>query len=154
MIDSHGKPGIAGITSGVETVLLLELVVVVGVLTSVNVDTEVLTIVVVRELVEVTGVEVVDDVEDTELELDAVDSVELELELVVVVVLACWPTTGGYRGSRWNIPANGLVAPVMPAPTAQPSCGLVSETERSPKPGFGVVARGGWSGATCHETPS
>ena len=53
MIASHGKPEIAGNTIGVvvETGVEVELLVVVGVLTTVNVDTEVLTMVVMRGLV-------------------------------------------------------------------------------------------------------
>jgi hypothetical protein len=50
-IDSHGNPGIAGSTIGVETELVDELTVVVGVLTTVIVDTDVLTTVVVKGLV-------------------------------------------------------------------------------------------------------
>jgi hypothetical protein len=55
IMDSHGKPGIAGNTIGVETEIVVELLVVEGVLTTVMVDTEVLTAVVVSELV--TGME-------------------------------------------------------------------------------------------------
>ena len=60
MMDSHGKPGIAGSVIGVETVLVL----LVGVLTTVRVETAVLTDVTVRELVVVTdSVEADDDVD-------------------------------------------------------------------------------------------
>jgi hypothetical protein len=54
MIDSHGKPGIAGSAIGVETELVDELNVVVGVLETVTVDIAVLTIV-VDGVVVVTG---------------------------------------------------------------------------------------------------
>ena len=50
MMDSHGNPGTAGKAIGVETEALD-----VEVLTTVMVDTEVLTEVTVRELVVVTG---------------------------------------------------------------------------------------------------
>ena len=46
IMDSQGKPGIAGIIIGVETELVEELKVVVGVLETVTVDTSVLTIVI------------------------------------------------------------------------------------------------------------
>jgi len=105
-MDSQGKPGIAGSTIGVETETVVELLVIVGVLTTVIVETEVLTTVVAGELVVTRDVEeALDDVElviedmvvtiELELELE----VELELELEVVLV-ACWPTTGGIVGSR------------------------------------------------------
>lgn len=97
IIDSHGKPGTAGITNGVETVLVLE-VLVVGVLVTVTVDgAEVVDVV---ELVMAS--EVVDVLDDVELSLDevVVATVELELELVEFVVVACCPTTGGFGGSR------------------------------------------------------
>jgi hypothetical protein len=55
MIDSHGKPGIAGNAIGVETETVVE-VLVVGVLTTVSVDTEELTTVVVSEFVVVTEI--------------------------------------------------------------------------------------------------
>ena len=55
MMDSHGKPGTAGNTVGVETLIVLKVLVVVGVLTTVIVDTDALTTVVVNELVVVTG---------------------------------------------------------------------------------------------------
>jgi hypothetical protein len=71
MIDSHGKPGIAGSTIGVETELVSELTVVVGVLSTVNVDTEVLSIVLATELVVSTVV------------TDSLDEVTLELELAI-----------------------------------------------------------------------
>ena len=71
-----------------------------------------------------------------------------------VEVVTC-PTTGGVGGSKWNIPASGFVAPVTPAPTAQPSCGFVRETERKPRPGEVLPAtRDGDVGTTVHEAPS
>ena len=103
IIDSHGKPGMAGSTIGVETEIIVELVV--GVLTTVIVETDVLTTVVVSELVVVTdvvnGVEVV-------LTTDDVLVAELDVEFVV----ACCPTTGGVIGSRWKIPVSAFV-PVL-----------------------------------------
>jgi hypothetical protein len=67
IMDSQGKPGIAGNTIGVETELVTEVLVVVGVLTTVIVDIEVLTTVVVSELVVNEVVAGVDDVEVLEL---------------------------------------------------------------------------------------
>ena len=62
IIDSHGKPGIAGSTIGVVTELVDELIVVVGVLETVTVDTEVLTTAVVGELsVEIATVVALDE---------------------------------------------------------------------------------------------
>ena len=110
IMDSHGKPGIAGSTIGVE--IVVELLVIVGVLTTVIVDTEVLTTVVAGELVVISDVEeALDDAalvidEDSvivaiEPELELALEVELELELALEVVLvACCPTTGGTVGSR------------------------------------------------------
>ncbi len=105
-MDSHGKPGTAGSTIGVETEIVVELLVVVGVLTTVIVETEtdVLTTVGGSELVVVTGiVEALDDVElVTELVTEpgvvvVATGPDVEFEPVVVT---CWPTTGGVRGSR------------------------------------------------------
>ena len=60
IIDSHGNPGIAGSTIGVETEIVELLVV--GILTTVVTETEVLTTVVVTELVVVIdSVETVED---------------------------------------------------------------------------------------------
>jgi hypothetical protein len=89
IMDSHGKPGTAGRTIGVETEMVVELLVVVGVLTTVMVETEtdVLTTVVGIELVLVAGiVEVLDDVElVTEPGVIVVATgVDVELEFVVV----------------------------------------------------------------------
>ena len=100
MMDSHGKPGIAGSTIGVVTEIVVELLVVVGVLTTVIVETDVLTTVVVSELVVVTGI--VEALNDVELVTEAgvvVVATELDVELELVVV-TCWPTTGGTAGSR------------------------------------------------------
>jgi len=118
--DSHGKPGIAGSTIGVETDIVVELLVDVGVLTTVIVDTDVLTTVVVSELVVIVDVEALDEVElviDEDDEGTVVVATELELEVLCVllcvvlcVLVACWPTTGGLAGSRWKIPASGVVA--------------------------------------------
>lgn len=55
MMDSQGKPGIAGSTIGVETELVVVELTVVGVLATVNVDTAVLTTVVVSGLVVTAG---------------------------------------------------------------------------------------------------
>ncbi len=104
IMDSHGKPGTAGRTIGVETEIVVELLIVVGVLTTVIVETEtdVLTTAVGIELVVATGiVEALDDVElVTEPGVVVVATgpdVEFELALVL---WTCWPTTGGVRGSR------------------------------------------------------
>ena len=163
MMASHGKPGIAGSTIGVETELVTEVLVVVGVLTTVIVDIEVLTSVVVSELVvdKIRG-ELVDEVVAV-TGVDAVEVLEL-LETTVMVLVAgvavdvdvvpC-PTTGGFKGSKWNIPARGFVAPATPAPTAQPSCGFVRETERNARPGeLEPATRAGEVGTTVHEAPS
>jgi len=169
IMDSQGKPGIAGNTIGVETELVTEVLVVVGVLATVIVDIEVLTIVVMDELVvdDVMDELVVDDVMD-ELVVDDVIAVtgvgDVELielltvettvtVLVVGVDVVTCATTGGFRGSKWNIPARDTGTLVIPAPTAQPSCGFVRETERSPRPGEGTT-RGGERGTTVHEAPS
>jgi len=106
-MDSQGKPGIAGSTIGVETETVVELLVIVGVLTTVIVETEVLTTVVAGELVVTRDVEealddvelVIEDMVVVTIELELELEVELELELEVVLV-ACWPTTGGIVGSR------------------------------------------------------
>ena len=127
IIDSHGNPGMAGSTSGVDTELVVELVVGVSVGVTVTIDTDVLTTVVVRELVVVIGTVLMLDMVETAVDTEVV-ATELEVALADVelaLVVACCPTTGGLCGSRWNIPASGLVAPAIPAPTAHPSCGLV-----------------------------
>ena len=106
IMDSQGKPGIAGSTIGVETETVVELLVIVGVLTTVIVETEVLTTV-AGELVVTRDVEealddvelVIEDMVVVTIELELELEVELELELEVVLV-ACWPTTGGIVGSR------------------------------------------------------
>jgi len=54
IIDSHGNPGIAGSSTGVETELVEELTVVVGVFSTVTVDTAVLTTVVATGVVVTT----------------------------------------------------------------------------------------------------
>lgn len=116
---------------GVETELVDELTAVVGVLCTVIVDTDVLTTVVVTGLVTLVVEGCVVTLEDVALVL-AVEDATLELVLdedtvtvvgedTVVVVAACCPATGGLSGSRWNIPASGLITPDGPVPTAQPS---------------------------------
>jgi hypothetical protein len=124
IIDSHGKPGIAGSTIGVETEIVVELLVVVGMLVTVTVDSA--ADVEVVELVMAS--EVVDSLDDDELALDeeVVAAVELELEFVVV---ACCPTTGGIAGSRWKMPVRVCTPVLGCAPTAQPSVGFVVKTE-------------------------
>jgi len=143
IMDSQGKPGIAGSTIGVETDSVVELLVVVGVLIIVIVDTEVLTMVVAAELDSdaeeaLDAVELVIDADTVvvaiELELEL--EIELEVELEVVLV-ACCPTTGGIVGSRWKIPVRlfGQVGvQIGCAPTAHPSVGLVVKTEYKPNP--------------------
>jgi len=157
MIDSHGKPGIAGRTMGVETEVVVT-VLVCGVLTTVIVETDVLTTVALAALV-VTGivevsVEFVTEPDpfpvatelDAELEVDAELEDDVELEVTVgdeLEVATCCPTTGGTAGSRWKIPVNAVgiavaVAQVVPAlgcaPTAHPSVGFVVKTEKRPNP--------------------
>jgi len=95
IIDSQGKPGTAGIISGVETELVLN-VVVIGVLVTVTVDSVVA--VDVTELVVTDSVFALDDVE-VELSVEVV-APAVELELVEFVFVACCPTTGGFVGSR------------------------------------------------------
>ena len=160
IMDSQGKPGIAGNTIGVETELVTEVLVVVGVLATVIVDIEVLTIVVMDELVvdDVMDELVVDDVIAVtgvgDVELIELLTVETTVTVLVVGVdVVTCATTGGFRGSKWNIPARDTGTLVIPAPTAQPSCGFVRETERSPRPGEGTT-RGGERGTTVHEAPS
>jgi len=102
-MDSHGKPGIAGNTIGVETEIVVELLVVVGVLTTVKVETEVLTTVVVSELVAVMGSVVLDVLLVGVLLCEVEDVSELELVLwLLVCVLVCgctvfWNDPGGSR---------------------------------------------------------
>jgi hypothetical protein len=129
-IDSHGNPGIAGKVSGVEIVAILD-VLVVGVLTTVNVETEVLITVLIDELVDVTD-SVDEDIEV--LSCDTVEVVWVEFS-VVVACCCCCPTVGGTTGSRWKMPVR-VCTPVLGwAPTAQPSVGFVVNTEYKPKPG-------------------
>ena len=118
-IDSHGNPGIPGICS----VLLLNTVEVsVLVLVRVEVEEETLVLVVdeVMTLVEVDVVVVVALVDVVVIVADPPPPVEVE---TIVVVPAEPLTVGGLNGSRWKIPASGVVpvTPVGPAPTAHPS---------------------------------
>ena len=128
MIDSQGNPGIGGSASGV--VAELDVLVVVGVFT---IGVTVLT----AELVEV---ELVVLVVLTVLTIEELVLVDVELVVLVsgggmtTVVLEVVdppppppppPPVGGLGGSRWNTPANGVGAPFMPAPTANPSVGEV-----------------------------
>lgn len=124
IIDSHGNPGTAGKVIGVEYVLVL----LVGVLIMVSVDTEVVTDVTVRELVAVTGS--VEAEEDDDVVTCDVPDDELDvLSVVVFDAVACWPTVGGIAGSRWKMPVRVLFPVSGCAPTAQPSVGLVVKTE-------------------------
>jgi hypothetical protein len=141
IIDSHGKPGIAGSTIGVVTVLVAELTVVEGVLSTVTVDTETLAIVDSSELVVSTAWVVVLD--DVTLELDEdtiVADAELDAEVSVVSdefdVVPPPLNVGGVIGSRWKIPVRGFMEPVVLgcAPTAHPSVELVVNTENNPNP--------------------
>jgi hypothetical protein len=125
MIDSHGKPGTAGITIGVETASVVELLVVVGVLTTVIVDTDVLINVVVSELVAVRDiVEALDETELMKLELinveDTVDALAL-LKVVVTTIVDCctvfWNAPGG---SRCRTKARVLGLEATRVPTAKP----------------------------------
>jgi hypothetical protein len=101
IMDSHGKPGMAGNTIGVDVELVDVLVVVVGVLTTVTVDNDVLITVVVNELVVVIGIVALLVAVALELTLDTV--VVTGVELVVVDVVEFVPplvTVGGTTGSR------------------------------------------------------
>ena len=134
-IDSHGNPGIPGIC----IVLLLNAVdVSVVTLVVVEVVMELLVLVVdaVMRLVEVEVVVVVAVVEV----LENVDDPEVT---TIVVVPALEPAIGGLNGSRWNIPASGLMVvakPVGPPPTVHPSCVLPGcpYTELSSSPGVTI----------------
>jgi len=115
-IDSHGKPGIPGIS----IVLLLNAVEVsVLVLVRVEVERELLVLVVdsvmtlvdVEVVVVVALVEVVVNVDDPEVDT-----------IVVVPAPDPLPLIGGFNGSRWKTPSSGVVTYFGPAPTAQPSC--------------------------------
>jgi hypothetical protein len=148
IIDSHGKPGIAGSTIGVDTELVEELVVAVVVLATVKVDTAVLTTVVVTELIVVEGIVVaLDDVTlELVIDVDALVVTGDELEVVSATEVEVVPplvTVGGTTGSRWKIPVRAVVTVVAVAhdvpvlgcwPTAQPSVGLVVKTEYNAKP--------------------
>jgi hypothetical protein len=56
-----------------------------------------------------------------------------EVVVATAVVTVVGPLTGGFGGSRWNIPESDVPA-VSPAPTAKPSVGDVSDTECNPRP--------------------
>jgi len=98
-MDSHGKPGMAGNTIGVDVELVDVLVVVVGVLTTVTVDNDVLTTVVVNELIVVIGIVELFAEVALELALDedtvVVTGVVVDVEFVPPLV-----TVGGTTGSR------------------------------------------------------
>jgi hypothetical protein len=141
MIDSHGKPGMAGSIIGVETELVDELNVVVGVLETVTVDIEVLTIVVDGVLVVTGTVEAVDIVLLVlvpDVIEDVVASEELEDVNVVEVEFVPPLYVGGTIGSKWKIPVRAPVKVVTPLlgcwPTAQPSVGFVVKTEYKARP--------------------
>jgi hypothetical protein len=96
IMDSHGKPGIAGSTIGVETEIVVELLVVVGVLTTVIVDNEVLTTVVVIELVVVT------DSVAAEVDVLTCELICEEMDVDGVCAVVCgvnvfWKDPGGSR---------------------------------------------------------
>jgi hypothetical protein len=128
-IDSHGKPGTAGTTSGV-VALDDEDAVTVTILTEPEVLVELLVSSLVVEL-DVWVVELVTWAELVDVEPVVVELVEeevlLELVLLVVVttigtvVVAIW--AGGFSGSRWNSPETS--DPPTGVPTANPSSGPV-----------------------------
>ncbi len=128
MIDSNGKPGTGGNVNGTDTELEADVVaacvVVVGVLTTLVVTTDVLTIVgepvALVAVVALVALVVVDAVFVVPVE---VLPPPLDEVLVVDVVPPCH--IGGFGGSRWKIPAIGVEAPIGPAPTANPSVGEV-----------------------------
>jgi hypothetical protein len=96
IIDSHGNPGIPGSTNGV---VVEDEVVTVSVTTAVvltiDVETDVLVSVVALVAVTVLASE---EVELLELVDTIVEPVLVCVKLFSVVV--CWPTTGGFKGSR------------------------------------------------------
>jgi hypothetical protein len=60
-----------------------------------------------------------------ELVLDVLAVLEvLGVLVVVAAVVVPPPATGGFGGSRWNIPERDVI-PLTPAPTAKPSVGDV-----------------------------
>jgi len=137
IIDSHGKPGIAGSIIGVETELVVELTVVVGVLATVTVDTAVLTTVVANGLVAVIAGSVDDAALELVIDEDTIVVTGETLEVVVSVEVEVVPpllTVGGTIGSRWKMPLRPSVRVLGCAPTAQPSVGFVVKTENKPNP--------------------
>ena len=82
IMDSHGKPGIAGSTIGVETAIV-ELATVVGMIAGVMVGTDVLTTVLVIGLVVIAGGSVV-ALEDMTIELAALELVALDVTALEV----------------------------------------------------------------------
>jgi hypothetical protein len=139
MIDSQGNPGIAGKVIGVETEAALE-VLVVGVLTTVIVETDVLTTVAIGELVDVTDSVEAEDVEVLSCEAEVALEVFSVLFCVVVACCCCSPT-GGFSGSRCMIPDR--LPPLTGRPAAQPSCGPVKKTDRNDMPGVVLPANMG-----------
>jgi len=105
------------------------------VLVIVEVETELLVLVVdaVTTLVEVDVVVVVALVEV----VVKVEDPEVDTIVVVPPLPLPLPLTGGFSGSRWNIPSSGVVTPFGPAPTAHPSSVLPGcpYTDMSASPG-------------------
>lgn len=132
-IDSHGKPGIAGITRGVVKlevdVVTSELLVIEGddVTTLVETDVVVTTLVTIDEVLdELVTLDVAELLVDTlEEELDEELLVVLNGNDVVAVTLAGTPP----GGSRWKMSASEFGKPAMFVPTAKP---FVLERSESP----------------------
>ena len=85
-----------------------------------EVETEVLTSVVVAVLAVVNVVLASDELVEVTLELDTADVVDV---LLVVAALVVVYTVGGLGGSRWKIPDRELATGLLP--TAKPSSGEV-----------------------------
>jgi len=133
MMDSIGKPGIAGITRGV--VVLLDDSVTVTVAADVELDVSLavmLSVELVTSLLDVTTEDVLVCVAVVELTVLETTLVLVELEVVLCVVVVVPPPpppppVGGFRGSRWKIPDS--VPPLIGCPTAKPSSGPLTYTE-------------------------
>jgi len=118
MIDSHGKPGIAGSVIGVVTAIELVVPLVVGVLVTVITEREVLMTVVVIELV-TDWVDVLEKYvlvsASGDVELSVVTLGGAEVDDTEVASVAVTPP----GGSRWNIIPREATPPIV-APTANP----------------------------------
>jgi len=121
-IDSHGNPGIPGACI---VLLLTEVDTSVLVLVEVAVD-RVLLVLVVDSVMTLVDMEVTVVVGLVEVLVVVVEPDVMVIVVVPAPVPAPPPPIGGFNGSRWKIPASGVVpvTPLGPAPTAHPSCVL------------------------------